>query len=101
MKPGAVQSLPEGYEVLHRGPVRDIVINSNIWAKIRKSANEEQRAELADLFRRYGECGWDKMPKSKFNVQEGTYTGQTGARVRLEAFKPWQRRVYGFCQQFN
>lgn len=93
--------MPDGYEVLHRGTICDVLIKSSVKRELEKKATDEQLAGLVDLVRRYGEGGWQCIPKKKFNNNEGWFPSKKDKRVRLEAIKPWQLRAYGFCQEFN
>jgi hypothetical protein len=92
---------PNGYKVLHVGQFAVVMINSSVMSRIVKDATDEQLAGLRDLVERYADGGWPSVPKSKFNPAEGWFPSPKDKRVRLEAFKPWQLRAYGFCEQFQ
>jgi len=97
----AVQALPDEYELYYRGPVYDVVIKSKIKKKLERKATNDQLAGLKDLMERYGESGFDNMPRGKFNASEERFVNSKGKQVLLQAFKPGQLRVYGYCQSFN
>jgi hypothetical protein len=97
---GKHKTLPDGYEELCIAKCA-VVIKSSVKREIEKKATAEQQAGLAALIERYAMGGWENIPRGKFNANEGSFTSQTGGRVRLEAFKPYQLRAYGFCTDFN
>ena len=97
----AAKALPDGYELYYRGPVYDVVIKSKIKSKLHRKATNDQLAGLKDLMERYGESGFDNMPRGKFNASEEWFATSKGKQVLLQAFKPGQLRVYGFRQNFN
>lgn len=67
-----------------------------------KQANEEQRAQLEDIVKRYADGGLPRVPTNKINTNEGWYPSEkAGNKVRVQAFKPWQLRAYGFARDFN
>ena len=98
---GAKIRLPNGYEHLHTGVLHDVVIKSAVKKQIQRRASEDQRTGLEGLVKRYADHGSACIPTGKYNGNEGSYPTATGKRVRLEAFKVGQLRVYGFCEEFN
>ncbi len=41
------------------------------------------------------------MPSGKFNSREGWFPSEKNKQIKLEAFKPFQMRAYGFCRAVN
>ncbi len=96
------QPLPEGYEFLLRGEECDIVIKSKVKKELEKKATEDQRASLDDLIGRYAEGGAAALPSQKFNGNEDWFPSEKAPnKIRLQAFKPWKLRAYGFRRDFN
>ena len=80
----------------------NVVIRSSVKREMEKSADVEQRAGLEDLLLRYRDHGPAGLPRTKLNGQEGWFPSEKApGKVRLQAFKPWQLRAYGFCTQFR
>lgn len=53
--------------------------------------------ELDELLKRFIEHGIPGVPRKKLNGKEGWFPSEKAAgKVRLQAFKPWQLRAYGF-----
>ena len=77
------------------------MIKSSVKKQILKNAGPDQRAGLETIVDRYSKGGWENVPRKKFNGNEGWFPSDNDKRIRLEAFKPWQLRAYGFCEQFN
>ena len=78
------------------------MIRTKASKELEKKATIEQRAGLSDLVTRYIKDGPAALPPKKFNGNEGWFPSDKAPRkVRLEAFKPWQLRAYGFCREFN
>jgi hypothetical protein len=98
---GGAQELPQGYEVLERGLYCDVLIKASVRERIVKKASEEQRVGLKDLAERYARGGLGAMTRNKFNTDEGWFPSKKDKRVRLQAFKPWQFRAYGFEGQIH
>lgn len=96
-------TIPKGYEVLSQGKgTHDVVIRSSVKAEIMVKATGEQRGGLDDLMERFVNHGVPGLPRQKFNPQEGWFPSKKASgKVRLQAFKPWQLRAYGFLQQFD
>lgn len=70
-------------------------------ARVLSKASADQRSELEDLVKRYAANGPGALPRNKLKDQ-GWYPGpKANHKVRVEAFKPWQLRAYGFCRSFN
>lgn len=95
--------LPDGYEVLLEGAGGyDVVIRTKAKKELKKRATKEQQAGLEDVIQRYAKAGPSGVPPKKFNGDEGWFPSDKAAgKIRLEAFKPWQLRAYGFCRTFN
>lgn len=96
-------TIPKGYEVLSQGEgTHDVVIRTAVKEEIVAKANEEQRAGLNDLLTRFVTHGVPGLPRNKFNGQEGWFPSEKSpGKVRLQAFKPWQLRAYGFLRDFG
>ncbi len=97
------KKLPEGYEAISNGSgTHDVVIKSKVANGLRKKATAEQRADLQALIDRYVLNGPTGLPSKKWNGNEGWFpSAKAAGKVKLEAFKAWKLRVYGFCCQFN
>lgn len=79
-----------------------VAIRIDVKREIERKATEEKRAELGALIARYADGGPHALPRTKFNGNEGWFPSERApAKVRLEAFKPWQLRAYGFCRSFD
>lgn len=91
---------PEGYEFLSQGSgTHDVLIRTAVKNEIAQKAKAEQRAELDEIFARFVASGIAGIPRSKFNAQEGWYpSDKAPGKIRLQAFKPWQLRAYGFMR---
>ncbi len=69
---------------------------------LNKKASADQLAGLLALVQDYADGGAEALPKSKFNGQEGWFpSSKAQNKIRLEAFKPWQLRAYGFCRSYH
>ncbi len=79
----------------------DVVIKETVKKEIGKKASAEQRAGLEDIVERYSDGGWKNVPPKKYNASEGWFPSAHDKRIRLEAFKPWALRAYGFCEGFR
>jgi hypothetical protein len=67
-----------------------------------KKVDARRRSDLDDLIRRYCEQGPASLPPTKFNANECWFPSERAQnKVRLQAFKPWALRAYGFARQFN
>jgi hypothetical protein len=95
----AAQGLPDGYELYYRGPVYDVLIKTKVKKKLEKKATADQLAGLQDLLERYGETGFENIPKGKFNASEEWVPSKKDKKLMLQAFKPGQLRVYGYCHR--
>jgi hypothetical protein len=84
------------------GATHNVAIRGSVQKELEKAASAEQRAGLTDIVTRYAKGGPSNIPRSKYNGQEGWFpSDKAPGKIRLEAFKPWQLRAYGFCRQFN
>jgi hypothetical protein len=96
------RSLPAGYERILSGVKYDVVTSAKVKAELRKKASREQMAGLEALMKKYAESGPQGLPRTKFSGDEGWFPSKKAAgKIRLEAFKPWQLRAYGFCCEFD
>lgn len=93
--------LPDGYVPLTEEIASyNVAIHERVKKRLGK-ARPEQRAGLEALIRDYSEGGPSALPFSKFNADEGWFPGKRAPnKIRLEAFKPWQLRAYGFCREY-
>ncbi|WP_312599610.1 hypothetical protein [Brevundimonas sp.] len=96
-------TLPDGYEVLSQGTgTHDVLIRTAVKKEIEAQASVDQRAELSELLKRFIQHGVQGLGRNKFNGKEGWFPGERApGKVRLQAFKPWQLRAYGFLRQFG
>jgi len=99
----AGQELPEGYECVLHGAHSSVFIDLRAKKKLMKRpVTEDQRAQLDNLVTRYANGGPTALPSNKFNGSEGWFPSDRAPnKIRLEAFKPWKLRAYGFCREFN
>jgi hypothetical protein len=97
----AVQELPDGYDSLIEGVLCCVVIKRSVRKEIMKKATKEKQAGLEDVIQHYAAGGPQGIPPAKFAGDEGWFPSKKDKRIRLEAFKPWQLRAYGFCEEFN
>lgn len=96
--------LPEGYEWLLQPDKAafHVAVRSRTKAELLADASQEQRAELEDLLVRFSTLGPPGLPRTKLNGNEGWFpSDRAPGKVRLQAFKPWQLRAYGFCRDVN
>jgi len=78
------------------------MVKSKVLREMVKKASEEKRADLDALIRKYVQEGPASLPRSRFNSDEGWFpSDRAPGKIRLQAFKPWQMRAYGFCCDFN
>jgi hypothetical protein len=94
---------PDGYEVLLCGEGQfDVYMRAKARKDLMKKASAEQRAGLSDLVEKFAAGGPGSLPTTKFNGSEGWFpSDKAPGKVRLQAFKPWQLRAYGFAREFN
>lgn len=94
---------PEGYEYVSQGHgSHDVMIKTTVKNEILEKADEKQRAELEELIARFCSGGPTGIPRTKLNGQEGWFPSERApGKVRLQAFKPWQLRAYGFIKSAN
>jgi hypothetical protein len=79
-----------------------VAIQSKAKKELLKKGSADQRAELDNLIRRYVAGGPTTLPRNKFAGDEGWFPSKKSpGKVRLEAFKPWTLRAYGFCGQLD
>lgn len=95
-------TLPKGYVPLLNELAAYNVAISERALKTLKKASKEKLAELESLILEYSKKGPSALPRTKFNGGEGWFPSvKAPNKVRLEAFKPWQLRAYGFCRQYK
>ena len=99
--PNSKTALPDGYKLLLVGVHSDVVIKERVEKQLLKKASKDQRAELEDLIKKYAKGGPNGVPGRKWATDEGWFPSRKSKELRLEAFKPWQLRAYGFCRNFN
>lgn len=97
------QRLPTEYEYLLKGAgPYDVAIRRVTKDLIDAEANAEQKVGLEDLLERFAKGGPQALPRTKLNGNEGWFPSEKAAgKVRLQAFKPWQLRAYGFVRGIN
>jgi hypothetical protein len=97
------KKLPDGYEFLIKGAGPfDVVVRTATKDQIAKEATDEQVAGLEDLLERFGKLGPQGLARTKLNGNEGWFPSEKApGKIRLQAFKPWQLRAYGFVRDFN
>ncbi|WP_304280168.1 hypothetical protein [Caulobacter segnis] len=83
------------------GEHSDVAIRERTEKQIQKKASKDQKAELEDLIKKYAAEGPGGVPSKKWATDEGWFPSRKSKELRLEAFKPWQLRAYGFCRNFN
>lgn len=98
----ALPRMPDGYTSLASEMRRyNVAIHSGALKKINKSRGE-QKAGLEALIAQYMAEGPASLPRTKFNGDEGWFpSARAQNKIRLEAFKAWQLRAYGFCRSYN
>lgn len=95
------RKLPDGYVLL---PTKDGKYDVAIGPKAAKElskASVDQRTELEDLVKRYAADGPSALPRNKMKDQGWHPGAKANKKVRVEAFKAWQLRAYGFCRDFK
>lgn len=95
-------TLPRGYvPLLEKLAPYNVAIEERAH-KILKKAGREKLAGLESLIVEYSKMGPSSLPRTKFNGSEGWFPSKKAVnKIRLEAFKPWQLRAYGFCRQYQ
>lgn len=95
--------IPADYEYLLKGAgPYDVVIRTKTREEVDDDATDEQKAGLEDLLERFAKGGPQALPRQKLNGNEGWFPSEKApGKIRLQAFKPWQLRAYGFVRAVN
>lgn len=95
--------IPAHYEYLFKGAGKyDVVIRTKTREEVDDDATDEQKAGLEDLLERFAHGGPSALPRDKLNGNEGWFPSHKAAgKIRLQAFKPWQLRAYGYIRSVN
>jgi hypothetical protein len=84
------------------GAANDVVMKSKVKKELEKKATADQRAALEDLITRYAEGGATALPSQRFNGNEAWFPSEKAPnKIRLQAFKPWKLRAYGFRRDLD
>jgi len=99
VKPKAIllsrDALPDGYSLREpTGGRYEIAAGDGLWKEFKDDVNAEARTRIETTMEEYRSRG-PRFPPSLFEF-EGHHEGQ-GLKVRMEAFKGWGVRLYGFC----
>ncbi len=95
----SASSLPFEYRSRIVGKAADIVARDDVWNSFSNDSGLSGRGQAKAVMRFYADRGPADLPTSKF-VYEERFEAQ-GRKVRIEAFKGHQTRLYGFVAQVN
>lgn len=77
----------------------DIIATDDVWQEFLDDSDINGRAQANAVMKFYADSGPQDLPKTKF-VFEEWYKAE-GLKVRTEAFKGYQTRLYGFSHALN
>lgn len=95
--------IPADYEYLLKGAGEyDVVIRTKAREEVEDDATDEQKAGLEVLLERFSKHGPSALPRNKLNGNEGWFPSEKAqGKIRLQAFKPWQLRAYGYIRSVD
>lgn len=88
---------PRLYVSRFSGPAAEIVARDALWKDFQKDHSSMGFNGATQAMELYAEYGPESLMRTKF-VSEMQFEGE-GRKVRLEAFKGFQIRLYGFAVQ--